>query len=144
MKSIKMRYQSSINTEQLVDRSSVRWLTGRSVYPRPVKRHPVDLSTYRLVNRRPDNLFTRHSVNCRLVDLLNSQLSKCQSVYPLTCLSVDLSINRPVDLSTCQAINLPARHPFNLLTCQAVDRYPIYLLFILYLYNLRKYFSILL
>lgn len=64
MKSIKMRYQSSINTEQLVDR-----LTGRSVYPRPVNRRPVDLSTYRLVNRRPDNLFTRHSVNCRLVDL---------------------------------------------------------------------------
>lgn len=106
MKSIKMRYQSSINTEQLVDRSSVRWLRGRSVYPRPVKRHPVDLSTYRLVNRRPDNLFTRHSVNCRLVVLLNSQLSKCQSVYPLTCLPVDLSISRPVKPSTCLHVTL--------------------------------------
>lgn len=106
MKSIKMRYQSSINTEQLVDRSSVRWLRGRSVYPRPVKRHPVDLSTYRLVNRRPDNLFTRHSVNCRLVVLLNSQLSKCQSLYPLTCLPVDLSISRPVKPSTCLHVTL--------------------------------------
>lgn len=114
MKSIKMRYQSSINTEQLVDRSSVRWLTGRSVYPRPVKRHPVDLSTFRLVNRRPDNLFTRHSVNCRLVDLLNSQLSKCQSVYPLTCLSVDLSINRPVDLSSHQPACTSPLHPFKI------------------------------
>lgn len=128
MKSIKMRYQSSINTEQLVDRSSVRWLTGRSVYPRPVKRHPVDLSTYRLVNRRPDNLFTRHSVNCRLVDLLNSQLSKCQSVYPLTCLSVDLSINRPVDPSSHQPACTSPPQPFDLSSCG----YPIYLLFILY------------
>lgn len=101
---------------------------------------PADLSTYRLVNRRPHNLSTRQPVKCS-----TCQPSKCQSVYPLTCLSVALSICRSVKLLTCLDVDLSTRQPVltptnhrpvNPLICQAVDKYPIFL--ILYLYNFKK------